>query len=108
MIISFAINIPIIIMLVAMGITLLCGKGGSLLAGWNTMSEAEQAKYDKKVLFRFLGLMLILLAGVTALIPIGIYFDNLAIVFIAAAFMLVIPIAAVVYANSSKRFRSKN
>ena len=39
---------------------LLCGKGAWLIAGYNTMSQAEKRRYDEKKLCRAMGIFLLL------------------------------------------------
>jgi len=48
------------------GIFLLCGKGSWLIAGYNTASEEEKAKYDKKKLCKGTG-------GVTLTVSVLLY-----------------------------------
>ena len=47
------------------------GKGGALLAGYNTASEAERAKYDEKKLFRVAGWGILIIA--LALLALGLW-----------------------------------
>lgn len=49
-------------LLLVMGIVILLGKGDNLIAGYNTASEQEKAKYDIKRLRGLLGGFLIILA----------------------------------------------
>ena len=50
------------ILLVGMGIIVLIGKGDNLIAGYNTASKEERAKYDVKKLRLLIGGFLIVLA----------------------------------------------
>ena len=50
------------VLLVAMGIIVLIGKGDNLIAGYNTASKEERAQYDIKKLRLLVGGLLILLA----------------------------------------------
>jgi len=50
-------------LVIAMGIVLLTGRGAFLVAGYNTASKAEKAKYDEKKLCRNVG-KIVLPAGV--------------------------------------------
>lgn len=49
------------------GICMLCGKGANLIAGYNTLTDEEKAKYNSKILTRYIGSGLTLI-GVTVLI----------------------------------------
>ena len=54
--------IIIAVLLVGMGIIVLIGKGDNLIAGYNTASKEERAKYDIKKLRLLVGGCLILVA----------------------------------------------
>ena len=60
----------VFLILAALFVALAClffaGKGGTLLAGYNTASEAERAKYDEKKLFRVAGVGLLVIAAALA------------------------------------------
>lgn len=43
------------VIFLALGIVFLCGKGAFLIAGYNTASKEEKAKYDEKILARWIG-----------------------------------------------------
>ena len=66
-----AILVPMIII----AICLLNGNGAFLIAGYNTMSKDEKAKYDEKALCRSVGWLLIGISFCMLLIPAGIYFN---------------------------------
>ena len=50
------------VLLLVMGIIILIGKGDILIAGYNTASKEERAKYDIKKLRLLIGVFLIVLA----------------------------------------------
>jgi len=88
-----------------MSIFLIAGKASFLIAGYNTMSETEKAKYDGVALGRFLGKILL---------PIGIMCPGIAIAAILnyswfpALFItltLGICIFAAIYCNTGDRFK---
>ena len=60
-----AIIIIISALLLVMGIVILIGKGDNLIAGYNTASKEEKAKYHIKRLRGLLGGLLIVLAPMT-------------------------------------------
>ena len=53
------------------GILFVRGKGGFLIAGWNTMSPEEKARYDEKAVFRNMGAMMFSCAGCIGLMLLG-------------------------------------
>ena len=54
-------------LLLVMGIVILIGKGDNLIAGYNTASEEERAKYNVKKLRGLIGGFIILLAPLMVL-----------------------------------------
>lgn len=80
-----------------MSIVLLCGKGGFLIAGYNTASAGNKAKYDEKKLSRVMGagmsvitvmLMIMALMGENA--PGFFIWIFLAVVFVDIVFMMIL------------------
>ena len=56
------------LLLLALSVYLLTGRGGMLIAGYNTSSDEEKKKYDEKKLCRSMGVtMLIITLGMGAL-----------------------------------------
>lgn len=49
---------------VALAVTFLTGHGSSLIAGYNTASKEEKAKYDEKKLCRTFGVGMAVIAGI--------------------------------------------
>lgn len=52
--------VPIVFLILS--IILLCGKGGWLIAGYNTFTKEEKEKVDEKRLCREVGVLLLMLA----------------------------------------------
>jgi len=103
--------VPLIILFFLFGILFLHGKGDFFLAGWNTMSEKKRAKYNKKALFKFTGLMCFALAAVLMLMLLGIHLyterNNSILLTISTVLLFVIPITSALYVNIGKRFRAE-
>lgn len=53
------------------GILFSAGKGGFLIAGWNTMSPEERARYDEKAVFRNMSALMFSCAGCMVLLLLG-------------------------------------
>ena len=82
------------------------GKGGFLLAGYNTMSPDKKARYNEKVLLKFVGWLLIIY--VIGLL-LGILMFDVGINWFGSAIMVIIHLAffaGLIYANIGKRFRT--
>ena len=89
----------------AIALVLLSGHGGSMIAGYNTASEAEKRKYDEKALCRFVGKILL---------PIGLCMPAVAlggayhIAWLPAAYAVMtvsLVIFAVVWLNTGNRYK---
>lgn len=85
------------------------GKAGFLLAGYNTMSREEKAKWDEKRLLRFSGKCIIVLSilpiGMELLILAGLPFGP--VYGIGWTVYVLLIVWMIVYMNTKKRFRKK-
>lgn len=95
----------IVLLLVVLGIILSLGKGGFLIAGYNTMPPEEKAKYDEKALCRFMGKLMFFIAFCCALIFFGAA-KNLSWLSEVGGFLTLIAVCfAVFWTNSGNRYR---
>ncbi len=53
----------LLLLLIPLAIMFLMGKGASLIAGYNTMSQDKQQQYDEKKLCQGMGMFLLVLSG---------------------------------------------
>ena len=90
-------------LIIAMSIYLLTGRGGFLIAGYNTAPKSEKDKLDEKRLCKFMGKILLPIGVLTLLLGIESIASWFFWVYMAAIFGLVI--FAAVYANTGNRFR---
>ena len=95
----------VVLMLVIMAVFLLSGKGAFLIAGYNTMTKSEKAKYDEKALGRFNGWLLIAISFLLLLVPVGMYLGMAWLAYGGFALVFVGTIGAVIYENTGSRFR---
>lgn len=95
----------IMLLLIAMSIVLLMGKGAWLIAGYNTLSREEKAKYDSAALCKFIGKYLLSIGLLMPAIPVGgiLEINWLSIVYIA--YVLISAIFVMVYCNTGNRFK---
>ena len=91
-------------LLLIMGILILIGKGDNLIAGYNTASKEERAKYNIKRLRGLIGGLLIVLAPMT-LLMLG--EDTMAATWSFVGFTLVACIVVVILANTWAKKKSK-
>lgn len=95
----------IIVLLAVLGVLFLRGKGTTLISGYNTMSEAEKSAMDEKRLCRFMGKLLLLLAGLWLVITILEACRLKTWLWVGVGVFVVVTVGAVIYANTGNRFR---
>jgi len=100
------IHLPIIILFLVLGIVLWRGKGAWLIAGYNTSSKSEKARYDEKALCRFVARLMFFCAGCTVLFALS-PLVGMWLFWLAFILMLVVIIASVIYANTGNRFKKR-
>ena len=98
----------IVLLMGAMSIVLLTGKGAFLIAGFNTMSKEKQAKYDKEKLTKFIGLILLIVTLCTAGMTLGFIFEITALWIISAVLLGAVIIFAIIYANTKAFMKKEN
>lgn len=87
---------PLDALLVVFAILLVSGKGSFLIAGYNTASEKEKAKYDEKELGRVTGILLLVVAG---LVSLPFVLHNATVTLIMPVLIIAATLATVFYAN---------
>lgn len=95
------------LLMMGIGLLLYHGKGGMLLAGWNTMPHEEKMKWDEKRLLRFNGRCLLALGGIvilTGALPLAGLPTGIVNVVGWTLFVLLIS-WMVIYQNTGNRFR---
>lgn len=103
-------EIPMIVLIIVaailamMGIVILIGKGDNLIAGFNTASQEERAKYDIKRLRGLIGGFLIALAPMSFLL---LGEDTMKAVWSYVALTFVASIVVVVLANTWAKKKGK-
>ncbi|MFC6119156.1 DUF3784 domain-containing protein [Macrococcoides bohemicum] len=91
----------IILLFALIGIYMLTGRGSFLIAGYNLMSEADKAKYNKKRLCQFVGVLLLFTACFITLME----YTDLGEHILMISFILIIFVSLLLM-NFSKVFRS--
>jgi len=99
-------GIVLIPMLLA-SLFLMNGKGAFLIAGYNTMSKKERAKYDEKALCRATGRFLLLTTCCVMLLPFGMHSGNIWMSICAFGIMMVSAVIFLIYSNTGNRFHKK-
>lgn len=89
---------------VLLGLLFSRGKGAFLIAGYNTASPAEKARYDEKALCRFMGKLMFALAGCQAIMGLGAAWAGMWLYWLGIALFLASAVGGVIYANTGVRF----
>ena len=92
---------------VLLGALFFRGKGAFLIAGYNTASAAEKARYDEKALCRFMGKLMLLLAACQVVMGLGAAWAGMWLYYLGIALFLVSAVGGVIYANTGRRFLKK-
>lgn len=90
-----------------LGAVLCRGKGADLIAGYNTASAVERARWDEKALCRATGVLLLGLLALTELVLLGCVLGVTALIWTGLGLFAAAALAGIVYINRSKRFRRK-
>ena len=98
----------IIALMLVMALFFLAGRGANLIAGYNTLSDAQRANYDEKALCRFVGWLLIAICASMGIVWAGTHFGVSWAIWVGIALMTALPIAGAVYANTGNRFMKKD
>lgn len=92
------------LLLSSLGIALLQGKGAWLIAGYNTLSDEEKAKYDEKALCKATGKMMFGITFSMAFIFLGELFQVEGFVITGVVLMIAIILVGVIYLNTGRRY----
>ena len=81
------------------------GKGAGLIAGYNTASPEEKAKYDEKKLCEGMAKLMFALAGCWLVIASSEIFKTTVLLWIGLVLFFVVVIAGIVLMNTGNRFK---
>jgi len=98
-------HVLIALLFIVLGSVFLGGKGAFLIAGYNTSSPAEKAKYDEAALCRFMGKVMFLFAACFLVAALSEVFRNLAFLWIGLGLFGAAVVFTLVYANTGNRFK---
>ena len=105
-IVLIAVTVPLIALFLVLGILLWKGKGAFLIAGYNTSSKDEKAKYDEKALCRFVAKLMFFCSGCMVCLMLAPLVGTW-LLWLSQAVMFIGIIAGVIYANTGNRFKKK-
>jgi hypothetical protein len=96
------------VLLTAVGVVLLVGRGFNLLAGYNRMSPAERSRLDEKALGRWVGSLCLVEADLIILTGVFAQRDNQWATVVTIVVSLGLAVSWVVWVSRSARFRSRS
>lgn len=97
----------IMLLLIALSVILMLGKGAWLIAGYNTLSNEEKAQYDRVALCKFIGKYLLLIVLLMPALPVGVIFKMNWLIAVYVAYMLISTIFVIAYCNTGNHFKNK-
>ncbi|MTD29804.1 DUF3784 domain-containing protein [Planomicrobium sp. YIM 101495] len=105
---SLAELIPLLIITLLffiLSIYLLQGKGGFLIAGYNTMPEDEKKNYDEAALCRAMGKMMMAITGCLFIFMIGSIIDAEWPFVIGSILMVAVIVVGLIYMRGGQRYK---
>ena len=100
-------HLAVIGLLGGLGALFYSGRGAFLIAGYNTMSKAKKARYDKAALCRFMGKLMFAMALCWVPVALGTLLDREWVYLTGIAAYLVATAGGVIWANTGRRFQKK-
>lgn len=92
---------------IGLGVLFSKGKGAFLIAGYNTMSKAKKARYDKAALCRFMGKLMFAMALCWVPVALGTLLEWEWLYLAGIAAYLIVVAGGVIWANTGRRFQKK-
>lgn len=102
---EMVVTIIIIVLFIALGFVFFSGKGTFLIAGYNTMPQAEKDKLDEIALCKFMGKMMFALAGCMVFWVLSEALDKQWLFFVGLALFFGNVLFLLVYMNTGNRFK---
>ncbi|WP_052131456.1 DUF3784 domain-containing protein [Planococcus sp. CAU13] len=96
-----------IVLLLVLGLYLLQGKGGWLIAGYNTLPSEEKKKYDEAALCKATGKLILAITFTIALITAGDVLDMEILMISGIILMILSIISGIIYLNTGERFKKR-
>lgn len=90
---------------IVLGIVMSIGKGGFLIAGLNTMSKEEKAKYDVIALCKLMGKLMFVISISATLSILSDIFQMKSLRIIGLVLFWVSLIFVIIYSNTDSRFK---
>ena len=98
-------NILITAMFVGLGVAFAKGKGIDLVAGYNTMSQEEKEKIDKKALCKHMARLMFLLAACWCVLSVGIEVERMWLFWVGFGLFIAVTFSYLIYMNTGNRLK---
>jgi len=92
---------------ILLGILFSFGKGAWLIAGYNTSSAAEKAKYDEKKLCKGMSKLMFALAACWLVIAASEIFKTMVLLWVGLCLFMIVVAAGLIYMNTGNRYKKK-
>lgn len=99
------VNLVLMIPFLIMGFVFSKGKGASLIAGYNTMSESKKAQYDETALCKFMGKVMYGVSFCLLLFSLNAALNMEVIFWTGMILLFALILFTVVYMNTGDRFK---
>lgn len=99
------IHLIIIGIFILLGVAFYFGKGAWLIAGYNTSSAAEKAKYDEKKLCKGMAKLMFALAVCWMLIACSEIFQTMVLLWVGLCLFLIVITLGIILMNTGIRFK---
>ena len=94
-----------ILLMLVLSFYLLSGRGANLIAGYNTLSETEKAKYDKHRLCRSVGVLMLQITAAFCVLTAGILLDLVWLWVSVAVLFAAVIIVGLIRINTDPRIK---
>ena len=99
------VHIVVALMFLLLGTVFMRGKGAFLIAGYNTSSKEEKAKYDEKALCRFMGKIMFSFAACFLIMATSDLLNVMVPLWTGLILFFCVAIFALIYSNTGNRFK---
>jgi len=94
-------------LLAALAVAMFCGRGASLVAGYNTASPEKRAQIDEKKMLRYVGAILSAAAAGSVLAGVGALIGSQILQYVGIGLLIAAPVAGVIVMNTGDCCKKK-
>ena len=94
-------------LLAALAVVMFCGRGASLVAGYNTASPAKRAQIDEKKMLRYVGVILLAVAAGLVTAGVGALIESHVLHYVGIGLLVAAPVVGVIVMNTGDHCKKK-